>query len=625
MSTVKISQLAQIQTLDANTSNTLFVGVDIPSGVTGKITATTIAQKLYSYNQLNVGNNSIILPNVIAQFSGSSSIYNQVNLQNINGNGSGDYVVTANNGTDATYFIDLGINGSLYSDPNYSAMSSNDGYLYVQGSPSAPAVGNLVIGTASSAANIAFMTGGTQSQNIRAFITNQGIVLSGNSYFRFNDGSIQTVAAAPFVYTQAAFDTANSATSNTIVSQGINLTQNTAIQSAYNQSNTAQLLGQAAYNQANVTIGVDATQNASITVIQGVDATQNLAITSVYNQHNTTSLIAQSSFNKANNALANTTGTFAGDLSVSGNISVLGTTSSTGPIATGNLIVSGTTSLTGNVNMNAATYMTGAVTVNSTMLLANSLFSPTQAALTISASPTVVPPANDGYMIHISGKNGIPSRIVSDSYGTGAYSVYASRTARGNVSNPSPVQAGDIIGRFSANGYGNTKFQQFGTGRIDFVAAENYTDTTTASQIQFWNCAAGTNTLTQIATFNGTSVVFAGIVNPQKGLLLSPNVLSGITTTLNIDIANNSLYYFKTNATTTINLSGFATGKIVEVWLTNTDTGGGSNHTITHGCLANNSTIGATSFTLTSLHSAYLKYFSIDGDLANTYVSINYS
>jgi len=625
MSTVKISQLAKIQTLDANTSNTLFVGVDIPSGVTGKITATTIAQKLYSYNQLNVGNNSIILPNVIAQFSGSSSIYNQVNLQNINGSGSGDYVVTANNGTDVTYFIDLGINGSLYSDPNYSAMSSNDGYLYVQGSPSAPAVGNLVIGTAASAANIAFMTGGTQSQNIRAFITNQGIVLSGNSYFRFNDGSIQTVAAAPFVYTQAAFNTANSATSNTIISQGINLTQNTAIQSAYNQSNTAQLLGQAAYNQANVTIGVDATQNASITVIQGVDATQNLAITSVYNQHNTTSLIAQSSFNKANNALANTTGTFAGDLSVSGNISVLGTTSSTGPITTGNLIISGTTSLTGNVNMNAATYMTGAVTVNSTMLLANSLFSPTQAALTISASPTVVPPANDGYMIHISGKNGVPSRIVSDSYGTGSYSVYASRTARGNVSNPSPVQAGDIIGRFSANGYGNTKFQQFGTGRIDFVAAENYTDTTTASQIQFWNCAAGTNTLTQIATFNGTSVVFAGVVNPQKGLLLSPNVLSGITTTLNIDIANNSLYYFKTNATTTINLSGFATGKIVEVWLTNTDTGGGSNHTITHGCLANNSTIGATSFTLASLHSAYLKYFSIDGDLANTYVSVNYS
>jgi hypothetical protein len=718
------------------------------------------------------------------------------------------------------------------------------------------------------------MTGGTQSQNIRAFITNQGIVLSGNSYFRFNDGSIQTVAAAPFVYTQAAFNTANSATSNTIVSQGINLTQNTAIQSAYNQSNTAQLLGQAAYNQANVTIGVDATQNASITVIQGVDATQNLAITSVYNQHNTTSLIAQSSFNKANNALANTSGTFAGSLNVTsflsatGNVSgnyfigdgsqltgistsfdlemhvskngndstgtgtilrpyltithaltqvtggrntivvhpggytenptitnlatqlitydttgastlVYGTVTianTTGRIAglkmtnlaitgnaqayinsstvdeqftksssgyvevddcelqvTGNVLISGSgvMSIVGNklnnlvvnnagasvlvkgaddcvmprvtagslnivdstirassntanaVTASVGTVVTlmnnqivtpasdtvarvsiagyhsiisvvydkanstlsnslnsvgyfqtvnvdslvssGKVTMNGTVVLANTNFSATEAALTISASPSVTAPADDGYMIHISGKNGIPSRIVSDSYGTGAYSVYASRTARGNVSNPSPVQAGDIIGRFSANGYGNTKFQQFGTGRIDFVAAENYTDTTTASQIQFWNCAAGTNTLTQIATFNGTSVVFAGVVNPQKGLLLSPNVLSGITTTLNIDIANNSLYYFKTNATTTINLSGFATGKIVEVWLTNTDTGGGSNHTITHGCLANNSTTGAASFTLSSLHSAYLKYFSIDGDLANTYVSVNYS
>jgi hypothetical protein len=133
------------------------------------------------------------------------------------------------------------------------------------------------------------------------------------------------------------------------------------------------------------------------------------------------------------------------------------------------------------------------------------------------------------------------------------------------------------------------------------------------------------NSVGYFQTVNVDSLVSSGVVNPQKGLLLSPNVLSGITTTLNIDIANNSLYYFKTNATTTINLSGFATGKIVEVWLTNTDTGGGSNHTITHGCLANNSTIGATSFTLSSLHSAYLKYFSIDGDLANTFVSVNYS
>jgi len=164
-----------------------------------------------------------------------------------------------------------------------------------------------------------------------------------------------------------------------------------------------------------------------------------------------------------------------------------------------------------------------------------------------------------------------------------------------------------------------------GSGRIDIVATENFTDAARATQIQFFTTSAGTNTQTQIASFNGTLAIFNGVVNPQKGFIYNPNVISGIINTLNIDIANNSLYKFNCNGTTTINLNGYTVGKVVEVWLTNVDTGGGSNHTITHGCYANNSTIGAASFTLTSLHSAYLRYFSIDGDLANTFVSVNYS
>ena len=234
-------------------------------------------------------------------------------------------------------------------------------------------------------------------------------------------------------------------------------------------------------------------------------------------------------------------------------------------------------------------------------------------------------PSQDGYMIHISGKQNVSSRIVTDSYGANTYVVYAGRSARGNVSNPSGVKTGDILTRFSGNGYGTTGYAPLGSGRLDIVAVEDFTDTSRGTQLQLWNTPVGTNTLTNIATFNGVDVIFTGEVNPQKGLVLSPNVLSSITTSLSIDIANNSLYYFKTNATTTINLSGFKQGKIVEVWLTNTDTGVGSNHTITHGCYANNSTVGATSFTLSSLHSAYIKYFSIDGDLANTYCQVSYS
>jgi hypothetical protein len=222
-------------------------------------------------------------------------------------------------------------------------------------------------------------------------------------------------------------------------------------------------------------------------------------------------------------------------------------------------------------------------------------------------------------MLHISGKNGVPSRIVSDSYGTGAYSVYASRTARGNVASPSAVQSGDIIGRFSANGFGATKFQQFGTGRIDFVATENYTDAHTGSQIQFWNCPVGSNTLTNILSLNGDSAQFTGVVSPQKGFIYTPRIMSGNTTSLVIDFATDSMIKMQCNADCTISFTNYTAGKVVEVWMTNV---AGSGHSVTHGVSATNATNNQTTKTIPATSSIKLQYFSIDGDLANTFVAI---
>jgi hypothetical protein len=63
-------------------------------------------------------------------------------------------------------------------------------------------------------------------------------------------------------------------------------------------------------------------------------------------------------------------------------------------------------------------------------------------------------------------------------------------------------------------------------------------------------------------------------------------------------------------------------GKVVEMWLTNT---GGLGRTVTHGISATNSTTNSTTFTIAGTSSAHLKFFSIDGDLANTFVSVVYS
>jgi len=92
MSTVKISELSLITQLNANTSNTLFLAVDIPTGVTGKFTGHTLAQGLYSHEVLNVGNNAVTLPNTVAQFALAGGSYVQTNLVNTDDGGTADIV-----------------------------------------------------------------------------------------------------------------------------------------------------------------------------------------------------------------------------------------------------------------------------------------------------------------------------------------------------------------------------------------------------------------------------------------------------------------------------------------------------------------------------------------------------
>jgi hypothetical protein len=610
MSTVKISQLPNIPGgLNANTSNTLFVGVDIPSGVTGKFTATQLAERLYANNVLNVGNNSVVLPNVVAQFAGNSASYLQINFENNNANGSADYVATADIGTDATYYIDTGINNSNY------GTGALDGYVVVAGGGVGQPGGNLMIGSITSGKQIEFVVGGFEQANVVArMIDDTGFRLTKKPII-FADGTSQNTAAESASFSQQAFATANSAAANTVYLQTINNNQNTNI----TNTNTLAL---AAYGKANAEGTINTTQNTNIAAANTFAFMASFAANSAGTTANSGLDLAGAAFNKANNALANTSGIFAGNLQLTGNLIAQGIQSTTGAISTGNLIVSGTSTLIGNVTMNANTYMTGTVTVNSTMVLANSLFSPTQAALTVTASGTIATPVNDGYMIHISGKNGVPSRIITDSYGTGAYSVYASRTARGTVTAPTAVQANDIIGRFSANGYGNTKFQTFGTGRIDFVAAENFTDASTPTQIQFFNCPPGSNTLQKIASFNGSSVEFSGVVSPEKGFIYTPTVLPGAQTAFTIDFSTTSLIKASLSADLTISLSNYVYGKVVEVWLTNT---GGPGRTVTHGCTATNSTENSATFTMPGTSSAYLRYFSIGGDNANTFVAIQHA
>ena len=99
---------------------------------------------------------------------GTINNYLQLNIQNLsNGaSASSDVVATADNGSETTNYVDMGINGSA----NTSGImgGANDAYLYNIGQ-------NFLVGTGTASKSLVFMTGGTtQSANERMRIDGSG-------------------------------------------------------------------------------------------------------------------------------------------------------------------------------------------------------------------------------------------------------------------------------------------------------------------------------------------------------------------------------------------------------------------------------------------------------------------
>jgi hypothetical protein len=688
MATVKISQLPVLSQLSANNANTVFVVVDRTTNTTSQFSTTVLAQGLYANNILNVGtaNTGLLLPNSVAQFISNTEVFSQVNFQNLNAKGSADIVITSDDGDNSNNYLDLGVQGSnMDVDPSFD-LPNNDGYLYMHGTDREKQ-GNLWIGTATSNTDVVFFTGAHKQANEIGRFEN-GVGLSLKMPIKFADNTIQNTAAVTAAHSQVIFNQANSAyefainvntyaasiyalantQSNSIfVIQGVNTTQNTNITTANNQA-------WAAFDAAN-------TNSSNIAILQGVNTTQNTNITTANNH-------AWAAFTKANNALANTTGIFDGTLTITGDLEFDGTASiqatddmfigsnSGIQIQTdnggtqkqfqfgidGNLtvpnyivfpdnteigynpsasptsfMVSTANTLTleangyqfnfgtdGSLTVPGLLDVLGDVTMNGTVVLANSNFGTTEAAFRITGAGSSQTPTQSGTLMQLTSKANTPARVLIDSFGTSntAYPIIAGRNARGTVVAPTATQNNDILLRIAGNSYGTTGYAPFGDARIDFVATENHTDTARGSRIRFWNTPIGSNVVNEIASFNADSVYFTGTVAPEKGFIYTPTVLVGNQTAFTIDFSTTSLIKAILAADCTISLSNYVPGKVVEVWLTNT---GGPGRTITHGCTATNSTVNSTTFTIAGTASAYLRYFSIDGDNANTFVAIQYA
>jgi len=201
----QITVNAPVQSVAGRTGNIVLNVNDIAGAVSNVSLATSLSTytgniSAYSaelsgnsstgFNGLYVGLQSgyAVVPSLMVQNSANYNSYSQINTQNINaGNQSTtDYVATANNGTNSTNYIDMGIAGGAYdgTEPNNSLGTSlfpNDGYLYAQGSTAGTVGGNLVLGTTVPGTGIRFLAGGINSANIAVAINNPGTAPTNNA------------------------------------------------------------------------------------------------------------------------------------------------------------------------------------------------------------------------------------------------------------------------------------------------------------------------------------------------------------------------------------------------------------------------------------------------------------
>ena len=138
------------------------------------------------------------------------------------------------------------------------------------------------------------------------------------------------------------------------------------------------------------------------------------------------------------------------------------------------------------------------------------------------ASQPVISP---GVIMHVTGADGLNNRIIYDSYGNSSntFVQLIGRSARGTAGTPTYTLSGDVLLRFSANGYnGISGFTQsngsnFSPSYIQCVTTEPFSGASTGTQWQVYNATKGdtssTGTLDLIIDNKGITVpvVSAGI------------------------------------------------------------------------------------------------------------------
>ena len=228
-----------------------------------------------------------------------------------------------------------------------------------------------------------------------------------------------------------------------------------------------------------------------------------------------------------------------------------------------------------------------------------------------------------GTLVQLTGQPNVSARFSIDAFGNATvYPSISGRHARNNVNAPTATQAGDTMFRISTQGYGDTKYNS-SIARISIEAKQNFSDSNAGTRISFWNTPNNSVTI-------GTPIYIDsyGLNLPTNtGITYYPRTING-TNSGNVRFDVDQTIFANFNNTTyniTIDSANLIAGRSVDYYIKNQNSS--QNWTVTHGLPATNSTSGSTSVTMVkqnNVQTSHLKYFCMDGTLANTFVSIIY-
>ena len=200
---------------------------------------------------------------------------------------------------------------------------------------------------------------------------------------------------------------------------------------------------------------------------------------------------------------------------------------------------------------------------------------------TQTTTPTTTLPS--GTDLYIVGANSANTRITQDAYGTGNYSVYTGRSARGTAASPTATQSGDFLAQFSGRGYGATGFASNSTAYFALSAAENFTDTAQGAYASVFTTATGSATATEAFRFGsagqlgigGATYGTSGYVLTSGGPSAAPtwsqvSLTTGVTGTLPVGNGGTGLtsytigdLIYASGTTTLSKLSDVAVGNVL--------------------------------------------------------------